>query len=149
LIQIKYISFELHFIYDLEYISNYEQPLYGNKIRKYLMRYSLNISQKAAMLALAGMMGLASFFAMSQEARADWRYRNNGGAVAAGVVGGLAVGTLLGAAASRPAYGAPMYAAPAYAQPVYEEEPVVCQWRRRKVWVDPYTYQVQRYQVCN
>jgi hypothetical protein len=113
------------------------------------MQSRLKFSHKPMMLALAGIIGLASFFAMSQEASADWRYRNNGGAVAAGVVGGLAVGTLLGAAAARPAYGAPMYAAPAYAQPIYEEEPVICQWRKRKVWVDPYTYQVQRYQVCN
>lgn len=42
----------------------------------------------------------------------------NGGAVAAGVLGGLAVGAIVGGAASQPRYYAPP---PAY---VYEQEPV-------------------------
>ena len=70
------------------------------------------------------------------------------GRVAAGVIGGLAVGTMLGVAAAqpRPYY----YAAPA---PVYVEPgpPVGCYWTRgrpvwdgyRGVWVRP------RVQVCD
>jgi len=80
---------------------------------------------------------------MSEPARAD------GGRVAAGLVGGLAVGTLLGAAAaSRPYYyaPAPVYVAP---PPVYVEphcywtqgEPVWDGWRG--AWYRP------RVQVCD
>ena len=69
----------------------------------------------------------------------------NGGAVAAGVIGGLAVGGLLGAAAAQPRYGyapAPVYVAP---------PPPSCYWTRgepvwdgyRGVWVRP------RVQVCD
>jgi hypothetical protein len=71
----------------------------------------------------------------------------NGGAVAAGVVGGLAVGAILGSAAAQPRYYAPP---PAYvAEPVYEEAPR-CYFTRgepvwdgyRGVWVRP------RVRVC-
>ena len=67
----------------------------------------------------------------------------NGGAVAAGVLGGLAVGAIIGsAAASQPRYApAPVYAAP----------PPRCYWTRgepvwdgyRGAWVRP------RMQVCD
>jgi hypothetical protein len=67
----------------------------------------------------------------------------NGGAVAAGVIGGLAVGGLLGAAAAQPRYNAPA--------PVYVAPPPSCYWTRgepvwdgyRGVWVRP------RVQVCD
>jgi len=67
----------------------------------------------------------------------------NGGAVAAGVIGGLAVGGLLGAAAAQPRYApAPVYVAP---------PPTSCYWTRgepvwdayRGAWVRP------RVQVCD
>lgn len=58
------------------------------------------------------------------------------GAVAAGVVGGLAAGAIIGAAASQPRsyYSGPAYVAPTYA-PVYgachiEREQVVDDWGR-------------------
>src|SRR5882757_7447937 len=68
----------------------------------------------------------------------------NGGAVAAGVIGGLAVGGLLGAAAAQPRYYAP---APVYVAP----PPSRCYWARgepvwdgyRGAWVRP------RVQVCD
>jgi hypothetical protein len=68
----------------------------------------------------------------------------NGGAVAAGVIGGLAVGGMLGAAAASQ----PRYYAPA---PVYVAPPPSCYWTRgepvwdgyRGAWVRP------RVQVCN
>ena len=68
----------------------------------------------------------------------------NGGAVAAGVIGGLAVGGLIGAAAAQPRYYAPA--------PVYVAPPAgPCYWTRgepvwdgyRGVWVRP------RVQVCD
>jgi hypothetical protein len=68
----------------------------------------------------------------------------NGGAVAAGVIGGLAVGGLLGAAAAQPRYYAP--------EPVYVAPPPPrCYWTRgepvwdryRGAWVRP------RVQVCD
>ena len=69
----------------------------------------------------------------------------NGGAVAAGVLGGLAAGAIIGGAvASQPRYYAP---APVYVSP----PPVRCYWTRgepvwdgyRGVWVRP------RMQVCD
>ena len=77
----------------------------------------------------------------------NWAYAENG-QIAAGVLGGLAVGTLLGsAAAPRPYYApAPVYVAP----PVVYEAPS-CYWTRgapvwddwRGIWVRP------RVQVCD
>jgi hypothetical protein len=67
----------------------------------------------------------------------------DGGAVAAGVAGGLLGGALLGGAiaASRPA---PVYVAPA---PVYVEEPP-CRMVREKFW-DGYGWRFRRVQVCD
>jgi len=69
---------------------------------------------------------------------------SNGGAVAAGVIGGLAVGGMLGAAAAQPRYYAP---APVYVAP----PPSSCYWTRgepvwdgyRGAWVRP------RARVCD
>jgi hypothetical protein len=55
--------------------------------------------------------------ASSSDAEAQWRARNRGPAIAAGIIGGIAAGALI-AGATRPAYG---YAQPGYgyAQPSY------------------------------
>ena len=68
----------------------------------------------------------------------------NGGAVAAGVVGGLAVGAIIGSQVARPNY----YNGPAYYEaPVYEER-AYCHTERR-VFVDSYGYEhVRRVRVC-
>ena len=60
--------------------------------------------------------------------------RAENGNIAAGVIGGLAVGTLLGAAASSPRYYAPppRYYAP---EPVYIQE---CYWTRGEPVFDRY-----------
>ncbi len=66
----------------------------------------------------------------------------NGGAVAAGVVGGLAVGAIIGSAATRPVYAYPAYrTAPGYV--VYDgygaRYPVACPggyWARKPVAFD-------------
>jgi hypothetical protein len=70
--------------------------------------------------------------------------RADDGQVAAGIIGGLAAGALLGAAASQP----PLYGAPA---PVYVAPPPSCYWTRgepmwdayRSAWIRP------RIQVCD
>ena len=87
---------------------------------------------------------LASFACLTLPAQAG----SNGGAIAAGVIGGLAAGAILGSAAAQPRYAPP----PAY---VYEPEPVygapTCYWTRgepvwdgyRGIWVRP------RVRVCD
>ncbi|MGE3245412.1 MAG: hypothetical protein AB7F96_05440 [Beijerinckiaceae bacterium] len=76
----------------------------------------------------------------SAQYRRHWGY--SGGAVAAGVVGGLAIGALA-AGAARPYYRpAPVYVAPA---PVYVDAP--CYWERQRVW-DGWGWRIQRVRVC-
>jgi len=65
-----------------------------------------------------------------------------GGDVAAGLLGGLAVGALVGSAAAQPRYYAPYYA-PA---PVYVPAPH-CWLERERVW-DGYGYVMERVRVC-
>lgn len=71
--------------------------------------------------------------------------RDNSGAVAAGVIGGLAVGTMIGSAAANngPYYGGPYYyqPAPAYYGPA-------CYWQRQRVW-DGFGWRFTRVRVCN
>lgn len=60
--------------------------------------------KKLAVFSAAALIGVGSFAATDAQAQ----FRRHGGAVAAGVIGGLAAGALIGAAASN------VYAAPAY-----------------------------------
>lgn len=66
-----------------------------------------------------------------------------GGDVAAGLLGGLAVGALVGSAAAQPRYYAPYYYAPA---PVYVPAPR-CWLEHERVW-DGYGYVIERVRVC-
>jgi hypothetical protein len=102
--------------------------------------------RKALIVAAAAAIAVAG--TMSQPARAGDR----GGAVAAGVIGGLAVGALVGAAAAQPRYYAPPPAYVVEPEPVYVAPPPPrCYWTRgepawdgyRGVWVRP------RVQVCD
>jgi len=76
--------------------------------------------------------------------------------VAAGVVGGLAAGAIIGGAIanSRPVYvePAPVYAypppPPAYAEPPGYGDGPVCHIERQQVW-DGYGYRTRRVQVCD
>jgi hypothetical protein len=74
--------------------------------------------------------------------------------VAAGVVGGLAVGAIIGSAIanSGPRYyePAPVYTAPpsAYAEPPDYVDGPVCRLERRQVW-DGYGYRIRRVEVCD
>jgi hypothetical protein len=68
----------------------------------------------------------------------------DGGAVAAGVIGGLAVGAIIGSQSNRSYYGGPAYQEPYY-QPVYGR----CHIEREQV-VDGYgRYRTRRIRVCD
>ena len=96
-------------------------------------------------LIVCATLGVMSLTVATQPVQAG----SNGGAVAAGVLGGLAVGAIVGGAAAQPRYYAPP---PAY---VYEAEPVYaaprCYYTRgepvwdgyRGAWVRP------RVRVCD
>jgi hypothetical protein len=85
-------------------------------------------------VAAAATLGLASV-AAPQPAEA------RGGAIAAGIIGGLAVGALIGAAANGPYYGyGPAYYGPG---PAYGG----CYWTRQRVW-DGWGWRVRPVRVC-
>ncbi len=66
-----------------------------------------------------------------------------GGAVAAGIIGGLAAGALIGSAVASPYYyGPPAYYGPA---PVYYGPH--CWWQRERFW-DGFGWRIRRYRVC-
>jgi hypothetical protein len=68
----------------------------------------------------------------------------NGGAIAAGVVGGLAVGAIIGSQANRGYYGGPGYYASGY-QPVYRS----CRTERQYVSDQYGRTRVMRIRVCD
>jgi len=71
-------------------------------------------------------------------------FARDGGAVAAGVVGGLAVGAIIGSQANRGYYGGPGYYEPAY-QPVYRN----CRVERER-YEDQYgRMRIHRIRVCD
>jgi hypothetical protein len=78
--------------------------------------------------------------------------RCRGCAVGAGVVGGLALGAIIGSsiANSQPRYAEPVYDAPpprAYYAPEYVEGPV-CHIERQRFW-DGYGWRHRRVEVCD
>ena len=98
-------------------------------------------------LAAAGMLAAA----VPQSAQAGC----HGCGVAAGVVGGLAAGAIIGSAIanSGPTYyePAPVYTPPppAYAAPSEVVEGDVCHVERRRVWVEGYGWRSRRIEVCD
>lgn len=89
-------------------------------------------------IAAAATIGLGAVIT-APPAKAD-----NGGAIAAGAIGGLAAGAIIGSAASRPYYGGPAYAygpGPAY----YGGSCYV----RRERFFDGYGWRVRRVRVCD
>ncbi len=75
---------------------------------------------------------------------ADARCRGCG--VGAGVVGGLAVGALIGSALAGPRYAEPA-PPPVYYAPEYVEGPV-CHLERHRFW-DGYRWRHRRVEVCD
>jgi hypothetical protein len=71
-------------------------------------------------------------------------FAHDGGAIAAGVIGGLAVGAIIGSQANRGYYNGPGYYESGY-QPVYTN----CRTEREQV-VDEYgRYHTRRIRVCD
>ena len=89
-------------------------------------------------LAAAATLGLAAV-AAPQPAEA-----RHGGAIAAGVIGGLAIGALIGSAASAPYYA---YTPGYYGGPAYYGGYGGCYWTRQRFW-DGWGWRVRRVQVC-
>jgi len=96
-----------------------------------MFKFSMAVAISASILAVA---------VTSQPAFA----RNNGGAVAAGVVGGLAVGAIVGSQANRNYYGGPAYYESGY-QPVYQN----CRTERQRFEDEYGRLRVQRVRVCD
>ena len=72
--------------------------------------------------------------------------RRGGGRVAAGLIGGLAVGAIIGSAIASPRYGHRYYGEPAYyGRPVYYGPR--CYWTRERFW-NGYRWRSQRVRVC-
>jgi hypothetical protein len=101
-------------------------------------------------LAAASLMASAALPTMAE---ADWRYgrRHHGGDVALGILGGVAAGALIAGAVRPPLVYDELPPPPrAYRpRPVYIYEEPRCYWTRQKIWLDSWTYQVRRVQVCD
>ena len=136
----------------------------------------MTMRNKFFALAAAALTAGSALAISTSDAEARWRGHRgyNGGAVAAGVIGGLALGALAAGAASPAygySYGSPYYAQPAptyypqqtyyYAQPAptyyggggYGYEPGYyqprCRWVRQRVRTDAWNTTVQRVRVCH
>ena len=107
---------------------------------------------KNGMLAIAA---AATIALVTVAAPTEAEAHRRGWGVAAGVVGGLAAGAIIGSAIAAPRYygpgpyygggyyePAPVYYAPA---PAYYGPP--CYWQRQRFW-DGYGWRVRRVQVC-
>lgn len=89
----------------------------------------------------------ASSVALPQHAEA------RGGRIAAGIIGGLAAGAIVGSALAGPRYyyGPGHYYAPApyayYDEPAYVVEPS-CYWQRERIW-NGWAWRLRRVRVCD
>lgn len=107
---------------------------------------------KKLVVALAAAAMLAVTLASPAEARC------RGCGVAAGVIGGLAVGALLGSALAGPHYAEPVYEVGppppppprrVYVERRYYYEPgPICHVERHKVWVPGYGWRHRRVEIC-
>jgi hypothetical protein len=103
---------------------------------------------KLPFVALAAAALVAAAMPSSAQARC------HGCGVATGIVGGLAVGTIIGSAIAAPPPPPPAYYAPppppppAYAEPPDYVDGPVCHMETEQVW-DGYGYRPRRIQVCD
>lgn len=101
---------------------------------------------KHTIIALAAAATLAAALPSSAQARC------HGCGVAAGVVGGLAAGAIIGSAIANSGPTYYVEPAPVYAPPHTPSEVVeggVCHVERRRVWVDGYGWRSRRVEVCD
>jgi len=99
------------------------------------------------LVAAAGI-GLGSLAAPAPANAGCW-----GCAVGAGVIGGAAVGAIIGSAIANsppPGYYPPPPPPPPgyYGPPSYAELGPGCWWEKRRLWVDGVGYRVRPVQVC-
>lgn len=100
---------------------------------------------KQTVIALAAAVVLAAALPSSADAHC------HGCGVAAGVVGGLAAGALIGSAIANSG-PAPVYAdpPPSRARVYYEDDDApVCHFERRRVWIEGYGWRHRRIRVCD
>ncbi|HVB90287.1 MAG TPA: hypothetical protein VND97_08815 [Beijerinckiaceae bacterium] len=100
-----------------------------------------SLSRKTLSAALASATLTIFFAASAAPASARWRDDDGwGGPAAAGLIGGLALGAIVGSAASAPSYG-PVYDEPAY--------PASC-WIERRPIIGRFgqTIGYRRFRVC-
>jgi hypothetical protein len=125
------------------------QPPFTRKIRTSPRARTLSVRRnsdprRCDMLKI--MTGIAAVAAVTltlvaapQEAQARWRHHHGGG-VAAGIIGGLAAGAIIGSAANG-------YYGPGYYGPAYAYGPP-CYWSRERVWTG-WGWRWHRVRVCN
>jgi hypothetical protein len=105
--------------------------------RKYVEEYAMkSMSKSLTAIAVAATIAVAAV-ATPQPAEA------RGGHIAAGIVGGLAVGAIIGGIAANGPYG---YYGPAYYGPGPYYGPG-CYWSHQRVW-DGWGWHYQRVRVC-
>lgn len=104
---------------------------------------------KKTLLALGAVTLAAATMPSAAQARCD------GCGVAAGAIGGLAAGAIIGSAiAGGPVYAAPgpVYVAPPPPPPAYyyddDDDGPVCHFERRRVWVEGWGWRHRRVEVC-
>lgn len=99
---------------------------------------------KKSVLAFAAAAMLAAALPSVAQARCD------GCGVAAGVIGGLAAGAIIGGAiAGQPAYAEPPPPPPPPSRTYYyEDDGPVCHIEHRRVWVEGWGWRHRRIEVC-
>jgi len=100
---------------------------------------------KKSILAFAAAAMLAAALPSAAQARC------NGCGVAAGVIGGLAAGAIIGGAlAGRPAYAEPPPPPPPPSRTYYydDDDGPVCHIEHRRVWVEGWGWRRDRVEIC-
>lgn len=99
---------------------------------------------KKSVLALAAAASLAVALPSAAQARCD------GCGIAAGAIGGLAAGAIIGSAlAGQPRYAEPPPPPPRRYYYYEDDDAPLCHVEHRRVWVDGWGWRRQRVEVCD